>query len=426
MQEKIDYSTYSLEELYEARSSIDRERFPENAAEIDRRIVSLLENPQKKPTPKKIATDNNETLQDSSGEPLKQQQDMKLAFNGSAKDYFRVWIVNLCLTLLTVSIFSAWAKVRKKRYIYSHLTLDGTPFQYLAQPIPILKGRVIAAVLFLLYYLSSNLFTDLYPYVLGAGLIIAPWVVVQSAAFNARYSAYRNMTFRFDGTYWEALKVISAWGLIPAFIVGTMFNWWGKYWIAGILGALFALLFPWWMRRLKNFIVTNTSYGGQCGQFSATGGQFFKIYFSSGLILFGVGIVAAIFVGITFSLIEDRTFTPYVAMIPIYAGYVLAFAYVQANMTNTVWNNARLGPVHFRCTLTTLALAKLYLTNAIGIIASAGLLIPWAEVRTIRYRADHTQVIHRDDLTEFRGNENETVQAAGAELSEFFDLDLSL
>lgn len=61
--------------------------------------------------------------------------------------------MNLCLTLVTFGIFSAWAKVRKKRYIYSHTTLGGTPFQYLARPIPILKGRLIAAAGFGVYFI---------------------------------------------------------------------------------------------------------------------------------------------------------------------------------------------------------------------------------------------------------------------------------
>src|SRR6266849_2239601 len=73
-------------------------------------------------------------------------------FRGCARDYFRIWAVNLCLTLLTAGIFSAWAKVRKKRYFYSNVTLDGTPFQYLGRPVPILKGRVIAVILFSVYY----------------------------------------------------------------------------------------------------------------------------------------------------------------------------------------------------------------------------------------------------------------------------------
>jgi uncharacterized membrane protein YjgN (DUF898 family) len=110
----------------------------------------------------------------------------------------------------------------------------------------------------------------------------------------------------------------------------------------------------------------------------------------------------------------------------MYAGYVLAFAYVQANLTNTLWNQIDLGPVRFLSTLKSCDLAKLYLTNALGIIASVGLLIPWAVIRTLRYRADHTKVVREAELTEFRGSEAETVQAAGAELGELFDMDLSL
>lgn len=68
--------------------------------------------------------------------------------------------------------------------------VDGTPFQYLGQPVPILKGRIVAAMLFTVYYASSHFFTSLLPYVLTAGVVLAPWVIVRSAAFNARYIDY--------------------------------------------------------------------------------------------------------------------------------------------------------------------------------------------------------------------------------------------
>lgn len=54
--------------------------------------------------------------------------ELALRFTGSATEYFRIWIVNLCLTLFTLGIFSAWAKVREKRYFYSHRLLDGAPY----------------------------------------------------------------------------------------------------------------------------------------------------------------------------------------------------------------------------------------------------------------------------------------------------------
>ena len=108
------------------------------------------------------------------------------------------------------------------------------------------------------------------------------------------------------------------------------------------------------------------------------------------------------------------------------AGYILGFAYIQSSITNTVWNQMKLGPLRFHCTLHGLEMAKLYITNALGIAASAGLLIPWAVIRTIQYRIDNTEVLTSGELTEFHADPKKDVNAVGAELTDFFDMDLSI
>lgn len=351
--------------------------------------------------------------------------ELKLEFIGSSREYFRIWAVNLCLTLLTLGIFSAWAKVRKKRYFYSHTILDGTPFQYLGQPLPILRGRIIGATLFAVYYVSSHFLTSLLPFVLALGAVLAPWVIVRSAAFKARYSAFRNMTFRFEGNYCNTLKVVSAWGLAPAIIIGMMFNWWKITWIGGALFAIAGLLFPWWISRFKRFIVGHTAFGGKNGQLSTTGGQFFSIYFLAGIFFVLIGIAAGLSLAI-FNLPKNSPYHILLFSIPVYSGYVLAYAYTQAHIGNLVWNETTLGPLRFHSTLRGLTMAKYYLTNGLAIIASAGLLTPWAVMRTMKYRADNMRVLVAGELTEFHGSEMSSVSAAGAELGEFFDMDLSL
>lgn len=355
--------------------------------------------------------------------PIKHE--LKLEFIGSSREYFRIWAVNLCLTLLTLGIFSAWAKVRKKRYFYSHTILDGTPFQYLGQPLPILRGRLIGAALFAVYYVSSHFLTSLLPYVFALGAVLAPWVIVRSAAFKARYSAFRNMTFRFEGNYWETLKIVSAWGLVPAIIIGMMFNWWKITWIEGALFAIAGLLFPWWISRLKNFIAGHTAYGGKNGQLSTTGGDFLSIYFSAGIFFVLIIIAAGLSLSV-FHIPKNSAYYIILFSIPTYAGYALAYAYVQAHTSNLVWNETTLGPLRFRSTLRGLPLAKYYLTNALAIIASAGLLTPWAVIRTMKYRADNLNVFLAGELTDYSGNDSSAVSATGAELGEFFDMDLSL
>jgi len=355
--------------------------------------------------------------------PIKRE--LKLEYTGSSQEYFRIWIVNLCLTLLTLGIFSAWAKVRKKRYFYSHTILDGTPFQYLGQPLPILKGRIIGATLFAVYFLADHFLTSLLPYVLALGALLAPWVIIRSAAFRARYSAFRNMTFRFEGNFRDTAKVVSAWGVVPAIIVGMIFHWWQVTWLKGVLFSCACLMFPWWISRFRSFLLGQTTFGGKNGQLIATGGQFLSIYVWAGM-FFALILAAAGLVMSVSGISKSSVYSAALMSIPSYVGYVLAYAYVQAHTGNLVWNGTTLGPLRFSSTLRGLTLARLYLTNALAIVASAGLLTPWAVMRTMKYRAESLRVWLAGELTDFSGSDASPVGAAGAELGEFFELDLSL
>ncbi len=416
MQYEPDYSKYTMDELIDASNHIDREKYRERAERLDMEIeqrnsISVVV--------------NEHPFQ----QPAVPSPELHLEFHGSAREYFRIWIVNLCLTLLTLGIFSAWAKVRKKRYFYSQTILGGTPFQYLGQPIPILKGRLIAAICLFLYFLSTHFFTFLFQYLLLAGLIVVPWMVVRSIAFNTRYSAFRNITFHFDGDYVHAWKVLYVWGIIPilvvAYVIASTFNWKGINIIFGLTVVILGFSFPWWMKSLKKFIVEHTSYGGKKGIFTARGGQFFKIYFISGLIALALMIPAVILAGVLIEKMKNMSLV-YLIMVPVYTGYALAYAYLQAHNGNLVWNNIKLGPLRFKSTLRGRDLIKLYVTNALGILISLGLLVPWAVIRTIKYRANHMHVFMDGELSEFQGSDVTTVTAVGAETMDFFDVDLSL
>ena len=352
-------------------------------------------------------------------------KELPLEFRGSATEYFRIWAVNLCLTLLTLGVFSAWAKVRKKRYFYSHTTLDGTPFQYLGEPLPILKGRLLAVALFLVYYAASRFLTGLLPYVMAAGLLLAPWVISRSAAFNARYSAWRNIRFGFDGNYLGAVQTIYWLGLVPMLAIVIAFDLWMTTPLYGLAFLAFAICFPWWLARLKRYLVRYTEYGSCHGNLEVSGGSFFKVYFVGGLIITVIGALSGFLILEAFSPKKIPVLF-YAATVAAYAGYVLGFAYIQANSGNLVWNGSRLGPVRFRSTLSTRPLAKLYLTNAVAILCSLGLATPWAVIRTMKYRAENFFVAIDGDLAEFENQGARGVAAAAAEIGEMFDLDLSL
>jgi uncharacterized membrane protein YjgN (DUF898 family) len=76
-------------------------------------------------------------------------------FLGSGSEYFRIWIVNLLLSVLTVGIYSAWAKVRREQYFHRATRLAGAAFDWDASPIAILRGRVLAVVLLIAVQAAS-------------------------------------------------------------------------------------------------------------------------------------------------------------------------------------------------------------------------------------------------------------------------------
>src|SRR5437764_8667302 len=119
-------------------------------------------------------------------EPDSSERLFRFAFTGRAANYFRIWIVSLCLSLVTLGVYSAWGKVRKRRYLYAHIELDGTGFDYRASPMAILRGRILALLLFGGFALSAHFVPLLQIAFVALLVILSPMIVVAAARFNSR------------------------------------------------------------------------------------------------------------------------------------------------------------------------------------------------------------------------------------------------
>ncbi len=109
-----------------------------------------------------------------------QTETLQFSFNGSGGEYFKIWITNVFLTILTLGIYSAWAKVRRNRYFYGNTHLANTGFDYLAKPKNILKGRLLAFGVFVIYSVLVNFMPVLeLPFAI-VFLVLLPWLVVMS------------------------------------------------------------------------------------------------------------------------------------------------------------------------------------------------------------------------------------------------------
>jgi uncharacterized membrane protein YjgN (DUF898 family) len=331
---------------------------------------------------------------------------LSFKFTGKTGEYFKIWVVNIFLTILTLGIYSAWAKVRKKRYFYGNTFLQEAPFDYLADPIKILKGRLIAFGVLVVLLLTVYFWLFLALILVIPAIALFPWLVVKALTFRARHSSYRNIRFDFSGTYGQMMSVFIGQLIITILTLG--------------------LRYPYQLYRRNKVLIDNSAYGTTPFRFSGEVGSFYRIYFwqAFGLSIL-VGILTKIALAVGQSLLPASAEQIFQQFISFLAGLTL-IAFVRAASTNLVWSNVTLGDCHFDSTLVSSEMIWIYLSNAVVIIVSLGLLIPWANIRMARYRLAHLCVYSSGMLDNFVTSEQEKVGAVGEEISAFFDFDLGL
>ena len=84
------------------------------------------------------------------------------------------------------------------------------------------------------------------------------------------------------------------------------------------------------------------------------------------------------------SLVASATVVATVAL--IYAGILLATAYVEAKLFNVIYSSMRPGPHRPEAHLSARRMIWLHVSNLVAILFSLGFLAPWAKVRMAHYR----------------------------------------
>ena len=110
----------------------------------------------------------------------------------------------------------------------------------------------------------------------------------------------------------------------------------------------------------------------------------------------------------------------------VYLMFIFGFlGYLQARIGNLVWNNTSLEKLSFSSSLRARDFAWIYFINILAIMLTIGLATPWAQIRLARYRATKLFIISDGDFEGFVGDKKAEVKAAGEEIAEMFDVDLS-
>jgi uncharacterized membrane protein YjgN (DUF898 family) len=340
-------------------------------------------------------------------------------FTGTGAEYFGIWIVNGLLSIVTLGIYSAWAKVRRLQYFYRHTELAGSSFDFHGSPKTILIGRILALLMLLAYNYSIRMHSWYTLVVVGGIAAVMPWLLRNSFRFRLYNTSWRGTRFHFRGDVRSAYSVFLKNGLLA---MVTLYG-----------------LAPYFHQRLKAYQHNNSWFGRTQFSFHARARQFYLIYL---IWLAAIAVFIAIFVfgGVASGfaamdaqkkagghvdphLIFRTLMLFYVALVFL----VLAIGPVfHALITNLIWNNTRLGEHRIECNMPPLRMLWISLSNFVLVLLTLGLFMPWAAVRVAQFQLGSMRLLPASDLQEFVAAEPEDVGAFGEESATAFDFDISL
>jgi uncharacterized membrane protein YjgN (DUF898 family) len=332
----------------------------------------------------------------------------RVAFHGTGRELFGVHIVNMFLTLLTFGIYYFWAKTRIRRYLYAATEIEQDRFAYHGTGRELLIGFAKALVVFLLPIMALQSVPQLVgadPAIQGiAGLlgsilagIFGAVAIVGARRYRLSRTSWRGIRFSLRCELKEFIKLFYTWGIL--------------------MGLTFGLYYPVFLVRKYGYLTDHSYFGSARFAFDGDPKGLFKPF----LKLIGLGLLTLV----AFPLAAIAGPVGLLLILTVGIGLAWAVFAFLAEKRRYFWNHTTLDGAAFDCTVTAGGLAKLYLVNALLLVVTLGLAVPWVKVRNASYACAHLTLSGPLDLAAIRQQAMDA-RATGEALSGILGGDLEL
>lgn len=350
-----------------------------------------------------------------------------LEFSGRGGEYFRVWIVNVLLSIVTLGLYTPWARRRTVQYFYGHTLVADSPLEFTAPQRKMVTGFVLLVLLTLAYNIAVDTGQDMaVALLLLGGAVLAPYLWASAMRFRLGNTRWRGLRLRFAASWREVYS--ASWPVFAIALVwiGVVF---GLRWVAPelaqaldgatpdgdekssampalppalwallLLGVVLSLLF--FIRLEYNYqslLVLRTHLGAEAGRWKPVYMDFVKIWLATvGVFLLCVlGMVALVTLaaGGSVALLAGLgknagVWVFFLFLFGFFALFMLlllasapARAYREARMFLLQWNNIGVSQVaRFRCTLSVRGFVWLRVRNLLLTLLTLGFYRPFARV----------------------------------------------
>lgn len=384
-----------------------------------------------------------------------------LEFSGTGGEFFRVWIVNVLLTVVTLGFYTPFARRRTAQYFYGHTLVAGSPLEFTVHHRRMVFGFLALVGLYLAFNVASET---------GQDSVVA--VMLLAGAALAPYFWASAMRFRFNATRWRGVRLqfTAGWGEVyragwPVFAIALT-------WIAAL--AVFEALLPdgqsaaagatlrdnagllllllvaalalsvLCVIRLefnyKSLMVARGRIGGQPGRWKPVFGDFVRIWVATLGVFLGsvlaLAVLAGLAMGGSFALLAqggDRGLMAMLVGIAIAVATLFALflastparAYREARMFQLVWNNIGVSQVaRFKCDLRIRGFVWLRIRNTLLTLLTLGFFRPFAMVSEYRMKAQSVTLHVKGGLDQLAGQLAREEQGLGDAIADAVGLDL--
>ncbi len=380
------------------------------------------------------------------------QRQLGIRFSGSGSEYFRIWIVNLLLTIITLGIYYPWARVRKLRYFYANTLVDGDALAFHGNPKSMFRGYALIAVLGLAYSALSNLSPLTSVLALVALFAVGPLLWRAGLQFRLANTSWRGLRFHFTGSSADAyqtqlpillpLLAVTVIGAIAGFSsdmgAGAAPQAPGGWLLLGLGLAPLVLIagsaYSFW--RMKRYQHSNYALGQLQTRFDAGFGLFVSLFLKGiGLFLlvgFALGAMAglgaAVFglgmgtgKGWVFFLIALFYFVLMAALLSTLKPWLVT------RLQNLVWNHTGCDQLQFHSDLKVSHFIGLSVKNWLLILCTLGFYWPFAAIATTRLRVEAVSIDLTVEADSLSGKPlGSKVGAAGEAAGDLFGLNVGL
>lgn len=305
----------------------------------------------------------------------------RLGYSGQVGAVYRVWFLNIFLSMITLGIYSFWGKTRMRRYLTGCFRLGGDTFEYTGTGKELFTGFAKASpVLILLYVAAMFLPPLLVPVIYLPIIYLIPVAIFMSMRYRLNRITWRGIRarltgspFRFGGfALWRMfLNVISFGILIPASDIATYGYMANRAGIGNLRASFDGKSSALVATHVITMIISIAIFA------VASGVSFALAMAAAGAGAGGEAIAAA------------ASGTAVIAFLVAGVLVMLVRSFYQAALMREKMRGLTLGSIRFKCTATGMDVLKLRLGNLLLLVFTLGLAMPVVIQRRMKFTAAH-------------------------------------